>query len=387
METTELERLATRVRASARDGGLIETAQVKLIGLENVRTAAGPRWPRMREYVRDGSIKIISQRVGPEDAVIACGDGFLVVFADATPEQTQRRCAEIRDALVSFYLGEEALAMLRASVERAAASAESLATMVATRNAAPPPPPKRNDLMLGRFWPVWSTRQSLVAAHLCAPVLEEKGEPPRIGYAPEFLDKAIHRNPDFLDLDLCLLEQACAAAERPTAGPVGVSVHSTTLQNRRARRVYLDHIAANAVATQQRMFITITEIAPGTPLISLTEWSSALSRNFSRIGLELHHSDRALASLASTGVWAAGYHLPVSHAASTVHVKASLVHLDAWCRQLRRQNILPFISGFAQQGLLDMASYSDLAFALGPALGPCTGDPESVDKVARAASA
>src|SRR5262249_26156668 len=155
--------------------------------------------------------------------------------------------------------------------------------------------------------------------------------PPRIGYTSEFLDKGIHRNADFLDLDLCLLEQACAAAERPTAGPVGVSVHSTTLQNRRARRVYLDHIAANTGAPQQRMFITIADIVPATPLIPLTEWSSALARNFSRIGLELHHSDRALGSLASTGAWAAGYHLPASHAASTVHVKASLVHLDAWC--------------------------------------------------------
>lgn len=38
--TAELDRLSSRIRAAARDGGLIETAKVKLIGLDEVRAAA-----------------------------------------------------------------------------------------------------------------------------------------------------------------------------------------------------------------------------------------------------------------------------------------------------------------------------------------------------------
>ena len=55
-----------------------------------------------------GSLKIIAQRIGAQDTVIPCGDGFLVVFADAACAETERCCGEIRDALIRFYLGEEA---------------------------------------------------------------------------------------------------------------------------------------------------------------------------------------------------------------------------------------------------------------------------------------
>jgi hypothetical protein len=377
MESAEIERLAARVRVSARDGGLIETAQVKLIGLEDVREAAGTRWPRMREYVREGSIKIIAGRIGPEDAVVACGDGFLVVFADAAAEHTQRRCAEIHDALIAFYLGEHALSPLRAEIHQERASAAELAGLVSNPPPAQRAPPRRNDLVLGRFWPLWSPQRHAVVAHFCAPSIDVEGAPARLGYAPEFLDKAAHRNTDYLDLDLCLLEQACAASERPQTAPIGVSVHSTTLQNRRSRTHYLDHVAANASPAQGRMFITIAEIAPGTPLISLTEWSNALKHTFGRVALDLHHSDRALSAIASAGVWAAGYHLPFAQNGSSGSLRDSLNRLHSSCQILRRQGVLPMVHGFTHEAFFDLASFSDLWFASGETLWPSMRDPSN----------
>jgi hypothetical protein len=375
MESAEIERLAARVRTSARDGGLIETAQVKLIGLDDVREAAGARWPRMREFVREGSIKIIASRIGPEDAVVACGDGFLVVFADAAAEHAQRRCAEINDALIAFYLGEDALSPLRAEIRQERTSAAELAGLVSTSSPAQPSPPRRNELMLGRFWPLWSPQRHAVVAHFCAPSIETEGVSARLGYAPGFLAKAAHRNTDYLDLDLCLLEQACAASERAQTAPIGVSVHSTTMQNRRSREHYLEHVAANASPAQGRMFVTIAEIAPGTPLISLSEWSNALKRTFGRVALDLHHSDRALNAIASAGVWAAGYHLPFAQNGSSGSLRGALNQLHASCQVLRRQSVLPMVHGFTHQAFFDLASYSDLWFASGEALWPSLRDP------------
>ena len=375
MESAEIERLAARVRASARDGGLIETAQVKLIGLDEVREAAGARWPRMREYVREGSIKIIASRLGPEDAVVGCGDGFLVVFADAAGEHTRRRCAEINDALIAFYLGEDALSALRAEIRQESASAAQLAGLVATTAKPKREAPRRNELMLGRFWPLWSPHRHAIAAHLCAPAINIDGTPSRMGYAPEFLDKAAHRNNDYLDLDLCLLEQACAASERPQTAPIGVSVHSTTMQSRSARKHYLDHVAANAGPAQGRIFITIAEIVPGTPLISLSEWSNALKHTFGRVALDLHHTDRALTAIASAGVWAAGYHLPFAQNGSSGSLRDALNHVHTWCQVLRRQSVLPIVHGFTHQAFFDLASYSDLWLASGEALWPSLRDP------------
>jgi hypothetical protein len=64
------------------------------------------------------------------------------------------------------------------------------------------------------------------------------------------------------------------------------------------------------------------------------------------VALELHQSDRAIGSLASTGAWAAGYHLPAARIASSTQARAILHELDARCRSLRPQGLLPFVSGF-----------------------------------------
>jgi hypothetical protein len=373
-QTQEIERLASRVRAAARDGCLIETAQVKLVGLDEVRDAAGTRWPRMREHVREGSIKIIAQRIGPDDAVIACGDGFLVVFADADGELAKARCAEIRDALIGFYLGEEKLRALRAEVERETVTASSLAGLVGQEGAPKPVAPHRNDLKLGRFWPVWSLPRLGVAAYLCGPALEANTGR-RLAYEADFLEQGVHRSGDYLDLDLCLLEQACASAEQEASAAIGVCVHSTTMQNRKSRTLYLEHLAANASAVQQRMFVSVAEIEPGSPLMSLTEWTRSLKRFFPRVALELHARDRALAAIASTGAWAAGYHLPAARFASAAHSRTALNELDAWCRALRRQGVQPFVGGFRDSGFLDLAGYSELSFATGETLWPSRAAP------------
>lgn len=369
----ELERLAGRVRAAARGDGLVETAQVKLVGLDEVRLAAGARWPRMREHVREGSLRIIAQRIGAEDAVIPCGDGFLVVFAEACPEQTQKRSAEIGEALLSFYLGEDALRSLRAEIERESISAAHLAVLVTGQAASPHSSPSRSDLALGRFWPIWSTRHLAVAAHLCGPAInDEHGL--RLGYGLDFLESAQHAARDYLDLDLCLLEQACSAAEA-AAAPVGLTVHVTTLQARKSRTTYLKHLAANASPAHQRMFLTIAEIEPGTPLMSLTEWTTALKRFTPRVALDLHRSDRAIGALASTGAWAGGYHLPATRLLSSLQAREALNELDGWCRTLRRQGLMPLVNGFQDAAFLDLAGYSELAFAGGEKLWPSQAHP------------
>jgi hypothetical protein len=376
-QAQEIERLASRVRAAARDGCLIETAQVKLVGLDEVREAAGPRWPRMREHVREGSIKIIAQRIGPDDAVIPCGDGFLVVFADADAAQTKARCAEIRDALIGFYLGEEKLRALRADVAHETVTASSLAGLVAHNGIAQQATPHRNELKLGRFWPVWSAPRLGVAAYLCGPPLEARTGR-RLAYNADFLEHGVHRDGDYVDLDLCLLEQACASAEQETSAAIGVCVHSTTMQNRKSRTLYLEHLAANASSMRQRMFVTVAEIEPGTPLMALTEWTRSLKRSFPRVALELHASDRAIGAIASTGAWAAGYHLPPARFASAEQGRKALGDLDVLCRALRRQGVQSFVGGFRDSGFLDLAGYSDLTFATGEALWPSRTAPAGV---------
>lgn len=373
--TADFNRLAARVRAAARHDGVIETAQVRLLGLDEVRAAAGARWPRMRDHVREGSLKIITNRISADDAVIPCGDGFLVVFGDGAPDAVQRACAALREALLAFYLGDEGLKPLRADVQQEKTSPARLADLAANAPNEGRLGGLRNQLELGRFWPIWSPRREMIAAHLCAPTIDLAGGRIRLGYERDFLETARHRDADYLDFDLCLLEQACAAAERPDAAALGVTVHATTMQNRKTRAVYVKHIAANASPALQRMFVAVSEIEPGTPLISLSDWSNALRAWFPRVAFDFHHSDRAVGAVASAGIWAAGYQLPINSSCSNAQLKTAFTELEIWCRTLRKQNVQPMVHGFSASAFSDVGAVCGVSFATGADLWPVVSVP------------
>jgi hypothetical protein len=86
---TDLMQLALQLRAISRDDGSIDAAQVRLIGLDEIRNAAGDKWPRMRERVRDGSFQILSRFVSSEDVIVPAGDGFLVILAEGAAGMNQ----------------------------------------------------------------------------------------------------------------------------------------------------------------------------------------------------------------------------------------------------------------------------------------------------------
>jgi hypothetical protein len=132
LAASEFDQIAGRLRSMSRDGGSIEAAQVKVIGLDEIREAAGPRWPRMRERVRQGSLSILSQHTGPDDVIVPAGDGFLIVLAEGPAGDTQRRCQQMSDALLSFYLGEDALKTLRPEVKNRSLNADGLTDLISS---------------------------------------------------------------------------------------------------------------------------------------------------------------------------------------------------------------------------------------------------------------
>src|SRR4029078_2535373 len=109
----DLMQIALRLRSLARDDGSIDAAQVRVIGLDEIREAAGPNWARMRERVRAGSMDILTRHAAPEDVIFPAGDGYLVILAQGRPGNNQERCRRMREALLAFYLGEEGCVSLR----------------------------------------------------------------------------------------------------------------------------------------------------------------------------------------------------------------------------------------------------------------------------------
>ncbi len=354
MSGVDFNQISGRLKAMARDGGSIEAAQVKLVGRDEIREAAGPRWPRMRERVRTGSFGILSQHTGPDDVIIPAGDGFLVMLAEGRPGDAQRRCQEMRDALLSFYLGEEALAALRPEVANRVLSAEGFTDLIASsvRDNGLVAKAVGDDIV---FAPILIPREQKVGALLAAPAQRGEGGR-RLVYNSEFiLDGRHHGHRDYLELDIAVLDAALTRLESSSA-PIAVAVHSTTVQARRTRETYLKWLAEIDEAKRKRLLLCICEIERGTPLISITEWCAAMRGKIWQVALDFHYADHAISSIGATGAWAAGFHLP-SFAGAQQEPRAQKLReqISFWSRSVHSQGMRLIVHGFQDARFLESA--------------------------------
>lgn len=372
----DLEKIATRLKSVSRDDGSIDAAQVKVIGLDAIREAAGPRWARMRERVCAGSLDILSRHVSPDDVIIPAGDGFLVVLAEGLPGHHQERCRKMQDALLAFYLGEEALATLRPEVTSRSLSADGFADLMSA--GMHPQSPTRiiakttgGELVRVR---TFSLRERQVVGEWFCPVKFERGAR-RLAYDADFILDGRHRGQDFLELDIALLDEALTAlaadAEEDRQRVTGLAVHATTMQTRRSRQAYLAALSSAPESVRKRAIITIAEIEKGTPLISIAEWCCGLRAIVSRVCLDFHYADHAISSIGNTGAWAAGFHLPIySGAQKGPRAARTLDQLRFWSKTLRAQGMRLAVNGFQEPDFLNQAQVAGVDLATSDVLWP-----------------
>lgn len=359
----DFELIASKLRSISGDGGSIEAAQVKVIGLDEIREAAGPRWPRMRERVRNGSMSILSQHVGPGDVIVPAGDGFLILLAEGRPGDTQRRCQQMRDALLAFYLGEEALAALRPEVQNRTLTQDGLTDLLASSVRTHEGDERLVAKALGDevvLAPVLVTHDSRAGALLAGPMTRTEAAR-RIAYNPDFiLDGRHHTRRDFLELDLAVLDAALTRASRMQdsgrVAAIGVCVHSSTMQVRKSRDAYLHWLAGVDPALRRTLFVAISEIERGAPLISIAEWCSALRSLAPRVWLDFHYADHAIGSVGGSGAWAAGFHLPTFVGVQRDKGAPKLrAQIQFWSRSLHTQGMRLVVHGFQDAGFLECA--------------------------------
>lgn len=369
----EVEGLAEKLRTLTRDGGSFEAAQIKLIGLDDIRQAAGPRWPRMRARVREVSENILSRHAGEGDIVVPAGDGFLVIFAEDI--DTHERCKRMRDALLSFYLGEDALKTLQPAVQRRVVTTESLHALLRHHE----PQPRAGTLPASiAAAPVFAISDKRIGLSLWGPMIDEpRGR--RIGYDPDFVLDGVRREQmDVLELDLAVLDAALHSAMQARQAKrslaVALTVHATTLQHRRARDAYVARLESYDSELRRRLVVMVAEIEKGTPFISIAEWSAALRTHLAHVWLDFHHTDHAIAGLRGAGALAAGFHLPGYATSGNPRAQRMLEHAAFWGRTLHSQGLRFFINGFHDIGFCAEAAPFGVDFASGDAVWPLRTD-------------
>lgn len=362
LQAPAVDHVTSRLRAMSRDGGSIEAAQIKVIGLDEIREAAGPRWPAMRQRVQTGSLNILQDQCGPDDVIIPAGDGFLVMFAHGKPGDSHRRCRQMRESLLRFYLGEDALSTLQPEVKRHALSREGLTQLVATSMQSSPDQAASGTPNEIGVAPLLVAGENPLA-HLIGP-LTRSGDrnSRRLCYNPDFmLDGHNHEREKYAELDIAVLDAAMRQLARTNgegaAKVVGACVHSSTLQSRRSREAYLSWLADIDVAQRRRLFICIAEIERGAPLISISEWCYSLRSLVGRVCLEFHPSDHAIGSIGASGAWAAGFALPpFEHAQRGARAEKLGDRIRFWSKTLHGQGMRLLVQNFQDALFLERAA-------------------------------
>ena len=380
-----IQQLAERLKEAVRDTRHIETAQIQIIGLNQIKRRAGALWPELAARVRETSRDFIGQRIGRHDLVIPAGDGFLVVYAQA--ERAAERSAILQSELNVFYLGEEATRELSARVTHESLSPHVLfdrlsqpPTSAAADPAAPPPEPPLAVL------PVWSAMQEAVTGYWITPV--HPGQHfARYGYDTTWAETGWHRDDkDFLELDLKTLRRAAVEAQACLDGGrrclVGYSAHSTTMMNKTRRRAFLMALSEVPFQVRPLLLARIAEVQSGTPLATTADWVHQLRPVTPRVAIEVHHSHRDVTGLEEVGIFSVACVLPLAHPTAAEVAELSRT-ITIWSRDLKRQNLKLRIDNLHDPRLLARVTDAHVDFCTSPRLWPEVPAPEGMKPYSR----
>ncbi len=348
---------AQQLQESVRRGRSFETAQVKVIGLDDIRRAAGECWAEIGPRVRANSMQFLTGCLGQDDIVIPAGDGFLVIFAADEQRNFEAESATIQDALNAFYLGEEATRALQAKVTHERVGPHGMVHLLGGGSAAVAAPVADTGRHEFAFLPVWDVLKEAITGYWIAPVFGE-GAPSPYGYDAGWADSRVHSSTDYLALDLAIVSRMKEEAERCLAAGhrclVNYSVHATTLQNRQRRQIYLNHLYATPERLRPYLVGRIAEIEPGTPVVTIAEWVHLLRPISVRVTMQLHESDRALNGLDGTGAYSASFILSARQHTSDGRASYRR-NIQRWATALRPQRIRLRIDNVIDKELLTWA--------------------------------
>ena len=317
------------------DGNQVRTfdaAKMQVLNLPEVIRSAGPRWPALRDRIRSGSMKFLTERLDPDDLVIPAGDGFLIVFARGETEALSERTEELRLALTKFYIGEEGMRELELK-----ASMQRIEGAEVTKIMSPPPPRVVATALSEEhaFAPVWLPSQSIVAAYVCTPLLRKDGVT-SFGYDPAYAETGRAPRRDYCRFDRNLIaaaEQAMRACseEGGLCPAVFLPVHCTTLMYRVTRQAYLERLAAVPDELRQRIVIVIAEIERGLPLLRLADWIGQFCPHVKRVMLQYHISDPIPPDLSKVDAWGVGLSAPVEATPESARMLSQWRHAVGRC--------------------------------------------------------
>lgn len=313
--------VAGKLRSAAQVDRAVEAAQVKVIGLEPLKAAAGDSWPQIRNSITAKAHAFLQNHLAPADIVIPCGDGFLVVFGSQDPAFCTRKCETLRERFEEFFLGDSTLDSLQTEIRRTALTAETFAKLQTGNDIVAPaakvevPTKLALPLFEAVFTPLWSVRDQLLLASICAPA-HQAADGWRTGYGEESNSPISSGEAfaPFIEADLALLaarmKRVAVQRDGGKGSAVGISVHWSTLRDRIGSSRFFAALSDCKPELFRSCFLRITDIPNGTAQCRLVDVLAPFRSWPIKLWLSFHFSTDPSYIFRDITPWAVGISLP-----------------------------------------------------------------------------
>ncbi len=330
-----LDHLADRIRRLARGREALDIAQFHAIGLDEIRSAYGERWPEQKERIQGVAEGFLRQRIDPSDLLVSAGGGFVIIFGGAGGAEAEVAAGQLSDGLNRFFLGEAGHAPApRFGVVSHCAPVRDLAgTFGAIDFVAGEPEPEAPSgpapqAFDWRYQPVWDVRRETLSSWYAAPYLRQTQK--RVaGYQFETTSASAIQFAAIDEASLLVTEQAIESlVAQGKQVLIGASIHARTLINLASRT----HILAVMDRLDPRYFryrlIKVAGVAPGFPRIYLNEIIQLLKARVTNVVIGAAWDEPDVAGLLRTGASAVGLTIPPSMAAAPMQTLIARIGSD-----------------------------------------------------------
>ncbi|MEE2567615.1 hypothetical protein [Hyphobacterium marinum] len=377
----------------------IDIGQLQLINLDLVKTGAGERWDKLRHKVFDASTHFIEKRIDPDDVLIRCEDGFMLLFADDDPAASERKTKEISDALNLFFLGDEILKKLqikslsrRLDLDNLATllQAEGVANSEATRQAAGPATPQKparpKAMKLQRidfrsdseavFVPVWDSRKQAVTTQFCTLKTHEHATGDLLYGRAALHGHDEPRDHAAFDLAVC---DAASRAMRDAADAgrriaICVQVHLKTLSTRDTRQRYFAALGEVPPPLRDFTFVRVDGIETGTPQCAIQDAFQSLRPHAGYLLAKLPFGHTDLTAFEGLGIALFGWDSPPAARDFRFDARQTAA-LGQFSKQAVRMGASAYLSRPPSWPAISQALDAGVRFLVGPRIAPATKRP------------
>lgn len=274
-----------------------DLGQFQIINLDLVRKGAGNQWNKLKKKVIDVSAHFIEKRIGEEDVLVRCHEGFLVVFDALDAAAAEQRTKAISTELNLFFLGDEILRTLNIRSRTERVDTDQLSRMMATsaepdgetaaaaetssiNQAEKPEAPERRviGISFGRertvvYRPMWDSAHGAVTTQFCVPKVTEK-RTRRVFYGRQTL-RGRTSPKDHLELDLFVCHAAMTefrtSFENGRPLSLCVPLGAPALITRSTRMKLFSALSAIPDELRRYFHLNVEGVENGTPASTIQE--------------------------------------------------------------------------------------------------------------------